>query len=48
VFESKSVLYMMNLDDRKPRKIPGQMGKNKDPHWSYDGKWIVFSSNRDL
>jgi Tol biopolymer transport system component len=48
VFDSKSQMYLMDLDGGKPRLIPGQKGKNKDPHWSYDGQWIVFSSNRHL
>lgn len=43
--------YKLHLLDvagtEPPREIPGQIGKNKDPDWSHDGNWIVFSSDRD-
>jgi TolB protein len=48
VLDSGSKIYLLDVDGGFPRLIPGQKGKNKDPHWSPDGQWIVFSSNRHL
>ncbi len=48
VFDDKWKIYTLTLDGGTPRLVSGQKGKNKDPHWSPDGKWIVFSSDRHL
>ena len=45
---SGSKIYVMGVESGYPLPIPGQKGRNKDPHWSPDGKWIVFSSDRHL
>ncbi len=48
VFDDGYRLYLLEVEGRSPRQlIAGQKGKNKDPHWSHDGEWIVFSSDRD-
>ncbi len=31
----------------RARDVPGQKGKNREPDWSPDGKWFVFTSDRD-
>ncbi len=52
-----SDLYLMDLEERKPKKIVERAGIDTDPHFSPDGKTILFSStdgvkdwirNRDL
>jgi Tol biopolymer transport system component len=43
--------YFMHIIDvagtGRPRQVPGQQAANRDPNWSPDGEWIVFTSNRD-
>lgn len=49
VFDNGYKLYVIDVAGAQPpRQIPGQVGKNKDPDWSHDGDWIVFSSDRDV
>jgi Tol biopolymer transport system component len=33
--------------DGRVRTVPGQKGKNREPDWSPDGKWFVFTSDRE-
>ncbi len=41
------LIQILDIEGNRPPKIvPGQKGKNKDPHWSPDGEWIVFCSDR--
>jgi len=47
VFDNGYKIYQLQVEGAAPPQlIPGQKGKNKDPHWSHDGRWIVFSSDR--
>lgn len=47
-FDDDYKILIVDTSGGKPRAVPGQKGRNKDPHWSYDGGWIVFSSDRHL
>jgi len=37
----------MDADGGRLRRLTENQGKNEDPCWSPDGRYIVFSSNRD-
>ncbi len=39
-----SDVYLLNLADNSIRKLVSQPGPDRDPHWSPDGKQIVFVS----
>jgi TolB protein len=45
-----SAAYLMMIvevdGNERPRMLAGQSGRNFEPHWSPDGEWIVFTSNR--
>jgi len=44
VFADGSLLRIAEVAGTKPpTMIPGQTGKNREPHWSPDGQWIVYS-----
>ncbi len=46
--DNKYLIWLLEVSGTStPRVIPGQKGQNKDPHWSSDGEWIVFCSDRD-
>jgi Tol biopolymer transport system component len=46
-FDNGYQFYLLKVEGTSPpRLIPGQKGRNKDPHWSHDGQSIVFSSDR--
>jgi Tol biopolymer transport system component len=47
VFDNGYQLYTLEVAGTSPPKpIPNQQGQNKDPHWSHDGRSILFSSDR--
>ena len=47
VFDNGYKIYLLEVEGAAPpQRIPRQKGQNKDPHWSHDGHWIVFSSDR--
>src|SRR5947209_20377210 len=43
---SKSELYVANADGSKERKLLPDSGFDYHASYSYDGKWIVFTSER--
>ncbi len=49
VYSTDNTIHIVDVEGTKPpRKVAGQLGKNRNPDWSPDGKWIVFTSDRDL
>jgi Tol biopolymer transport system component len=32
---------------QRPKLLPDQKGKNFEPHWSPDGQWLAFTSDRE-
>lgn len=45
-FDGDDDLYVWNLTDDNVTAITRNTITDRDPHWSYDGRHIVFSSNR--
>ena len=39
-------IFTINPDGRQLRRLTQDQGKNEDPCWSPDGRYIMFSSNR--
>ena len=35
-------VYVANISDRVPHKLPTKLREVSDPEWSHDGKWIYF------
>jgi len=35
-------VYIADVSDRVPHKLPGKVRETSDPEWSHDGKWIYF------
>jgi Tol biopolymer transport system component/DNA-binding winged helix-turn-helix (wHTH) protein len=35
-------VYVTNISDRVPHKLPTKVRETSDPEWSRDGKWIYF------
>ncbi len=47
VYSSGFQLYIIEVEGVQPsRLVPGQRGRNHHPHWSPDGRSIVFVSDR--
>lgn len=40
--ENMGSIYKMSLKDKKPVKLTGEKGIYRTPHFSADGKWIVY------
>lgn len=40
-------LYMMDSDGRNVERLTDSRGFDRDPHFSYDGRLLAFSSNRE-
>jgi TolB protein len=48
VFSTDNSIHILDVDGKSPpRRVPSQRGKNRNPDWSPDGQWIVFTSDRD-
>jgi TolB protein len=45
--ESKVDIYVMNPDGSNLKRLTEDNGNSEDPCWSPDGRFLVFSSNRD-
>ncbi|HTM55422.1 MAG TPA: hypothetical protein VL175_15435 [Pirellulales bacterium] len=47
-YSDSLLIRTIDIDGKsRQRIVPEQKGKNKHPNWSPDGKWIVFSGDRD-
>jgi TolB protein len=45
--DGKFDIYIINPDGSNMKKLTDGSGNNEDPCWSPDGRFLVFSSNRD-
>jgi TolB protein len=41
-------IYMMDADGKNLEQLTGTRAFDRDPHFSFDGKYLVFASNREL
>ena len=51
IFADGYKLQTIDVDSplkKRSKLIAGKRGRAKDPHWSPDGKWIVFAGDRDV
>lgn len=47
-YSAAYVIQLVEVEgNERPRMLPDQKSRNFEPDWSPDGKWIVFSSNRE-
>ncbi len=47
-YSAAYVIQLVEVEgNERPRMLPDQKSRNFEPDWSPDGKWIVFTSNRE-
>jgi Tol biopolymer transport system component len=47
VFSMLTSIYVIDVDQGDPQRVPGVKGDAYDPSWSPDGAWITFSGNHE-
>ncbi len=47
-FDNAFFIHVVDVEGNgQPRQLPDQKSQNRDPDWSPDGQWLVFTSNRE-
>jgi TolB protein len=46
-FDGTSAIWVMDADGGNKLQLTEDTSTNVHPNWSWDGKWLVFSSDRD-